>query len=84
MRVITFDKGSKRRMRRVQWRRTEIASMILLALFTLTIAGFVLIWELAHDSSNRTLPISRTVVKIYQSDCGLFGNYLFDNTTRLS
>ena len=56
MRVITFDKGSKRRMRRIQWRRIEIASMILLALFTVIIAGFVLFWELTHYSFELDTP----------------------------
>jgi NhaP-type Na+/H+ or K+/H+ antiporter len=56
VRVITFDKGSKRQMRRIQWRGMEIASMILLAIFTLTIAGLVLFWELSHYSFESDTP----------------------------
>jgi hypothetical protein len=56
VRVITFDKGSKQKMRRIQWRPIEIASMILLALLTVILAGFVLSWELTHDSFESDTP----------------------------
>jgi hypothetical protein len=56
VRVITLDKGSKRRMRRIRWRPIEIASMILLAVFSVTIAGFVLFWELTHESFESDTP----------------------------
>lgn len=49
MRVISFEKGSKRRMRQIQWRPIEIAGLALIALFTLTIAGFFVFWEITHD-----------------------------------
>jgi hypothetical protein len=35
-------------MRQIQWRPIEIASLALIALFTLTIAGFFVFWKITH------------------------------------
>lgn len=64
MRVISFDKGSKprirkgskRRIRQVRWRPSEIISLLLLALFTITIAGLVVSWVISHDSFEPDAP----------------------------
>jgi hypothetical protein len=55
-RVITFDKGSKRRLRQIRWKRFEIASLILIALFILTITGFSVFLEMAHGSFEPDTP----------------------------
>lgn len=56
MRVINFDKGSKRRMRRIRWRPLEIASLFLISLGAVAIIAVVLSWEIAHDSIELDTP----------------------------
>ncbi|MGA8090874.1 MAG: hypothetical protein WCA10_26605 [Terracidiphilus sp.] len=47
--VITFDKGSKRRLRQVRWKLIEIFTLALLAIFLFATSLFVLMWELKHE-----------------------------------
>ena len=47
-RVITFDKGSKRRIKRIRWRIQEVVSVVLLS-FVITLLGALLaVWEVDH------------------------------------
>jgi hypothetical protein len=55
MRVINFDKGSKRRLRVIRWKRTEILSAVLFSLVILILTGFILVWEVA-EYSPKSLP----------------------------
>jgi|GEM_PF-6982945 hypothetical protein len=55
-RVITFDKGSKRRMRQIRWKPLEIVSLLLISLGTLAIIAVVLSWEISHDSIEPDTP----------------------------
>jgi hypothetical protein len=47
--VITFDKGSKRRLKQVRWKVAEIFSVVLLAIFTMAIGIVVLLWQLKRE-----------------------------------
>ena len=47
--VITFDKGSKRRLRQIRWKLIEIFTLALLAIFIFATSLFVLMWELEHE-----------------------------------
>ena len=54
MRVINFDKGSKRRIQEIRWTRFEVLSAVLLSLVILILAVFILLGEVADYS-----PLSR-------------------------
>jgi hypothetical protein len=54
--IISFDKSSKRRMRQIQWRPIEIASLFLFLLVTLTITVMVGLWEMSHGSDEPPIP----------------------------
>jgi hypothetical protein len=56
MRVINFDKGSKRRLRVIRWTPTEIFSAVLLSVVVLILLGFVLLWEVAEYSPQSQTP----------------------------
>lgn len=56
MKVINFDKGSKRKMRQIRWRPLEIISLVSLLLVTLTICVMVGLWEISHDSDEPPIP----------------------------
>lgn len=46
--VITFDKGSKRRLKQIRWKLIEIFTLALLAIFIFATSLLVLMWELEH------------------------------------
>jgi hypothetical protein len=49
-RVITFDKGSKRRIKQIRWKIREVVGAVLLSLI-ITILGVLLaVWEVSHYS----------------------------------
>jgi cytoskeletal protein RodZ len=50
-RVINFDKGSKRRIREVRWRSTEIVSAVLLSLALIVLGVLLGSWEVSHYSA---------------------------------
>jgi hypothetical protein len=56
MRVIKFDKGSKRRLRVIRWTRTEILSAVFFSLVVLIILRFVFLWEVAEYSPQSRPP----------------------------
>ena len=47
--VITFDRGSKRRLRQIRWKLIEIFTLALLAILIFAMSLFVLMWELKHE-----------------------------------
>jgi hypothetical protein len=47
--VITFDKGSKRRLNEIRWKLIEVFSLALLAVFLIAIGMAILFWELQHE-----------------------------------
>jgi NhaP-type Na+/H+ or K+/H+ antiporter len=46
--VITFDKGSKLRLKEIRWKLVEVFTLALLAVFLFAMTIFVMMWEL-HD-----------------------------------
>jgi len=46
---ITFDKGSKRRLKKIRWKPREVFSFVLVAIFVLVMSIFVLLWEVDHE-----------------------------------
>lgn len=46
--VITFDKGSKRRLKQIRWKLVEMFSVALLAVFAFVVSLLVVVWELRH------------------------------------
>jgi|HubBroStandDraft_5_1064220.scaffolds.fasta_scaffold2096300_1 hypothetical protein len=49
-RVITLDKGSKRRIKRIRWKLREIVSAIVLSLLVLGLSALLAVWEVHHIS----------------------------------
>ena len=47
-RMITFDKGSKRRLGQIRWKLFEIFSLMLLAILVFAMSLLVMLWELRH------------------------------------
>jgi len=56
VRVITFDKGSKRRLRQIRWKRFEVVSLGLLFLVMMTTIALALVWLVSHDSDEPRTP----------------------------
>ena len=52
-RVITFDRGSKRRLRQIRWKLFEIFSLALLAILVFAMSLLVMLWELRHVHPHR-------------------------------
>lgn len=48
--VITFDRGSKRRLKEIRWKPREVFSFVLIAIFVLVMSVFVLLWEVYHEN----------------------------------
>jgi len=55
-RVISFDKGSKRRIRQIRWKIHEISSAALLSLIILLLGVLVAFWEVSHYSGESRTP----------------------------
>ena len=47
--VITLDRGSKRRLEQIRWKTGEIASLALLAILCVATIMVVLLWELHYQ-----------------------------------
>jgi len=56
--VITFDKGSKRRLSQIRWKLVEVLSLAVLAVFVFALSLLVMVWELQHE--HRYDPPSKT------------------------
>jgi hypothetical protein len=48
-RVISFDKGSKRRIKQIRWNQVEVTSAVLLSLVLMVLCLFFAIWEPFDD-----------------------------------
>lgn len=51
--VITFDKGSKRRLKQIRWKLIEIFTLALLAILLLAMSVSAMMWELRHEQPHR-------------------------------
>ena len=51
-RVITFDRGSKRRMRQIRWKLREIISLVAVSLIVLGLGVLLAFWEVSHYSAS--------------------------------
>ncbi len=47
--VITFDKGSKRRLNEIRWRLAEIVSLALLSVLMIAAVAFAILWEMHQE-----------------------------------
>jgi len=47
-RAIYFDKGSKRRIRLIRWKRFELATAILFALGLTAFSVYLALWMISH------------------------------------
>jgi len=50
-RVITFDKGSKRRMKQIRWKLREVIGVVFLSLIILGLGILLALWEVSHYSA---------------------------------
>jgi len=48
-RVITLDKGSKRRLKRIRWKLAEFLTLISLALLIVGATALAVVWEIHHE-----------------------------------
>lgn len=55
-RVITFDKGSKRRMNQIRWKLREVISVFALTLIVLGLCVLLGLWEVSHYSAEPKIP----------------------------
>jgi len=51
-RVITFDRGSKRRMKEIRWKLREVLSAVALSLIVLGLGVLLAFWEVSHCSAS--------------------------------
>ena len=49
-RVITFDRGSKRRLKKIRWKIHEIVSAVLLSLILSLLGVLYAVWEVSQSS----------------------------------
>ena len=54
--VISFDKGSKKRLQKIRWTRAEIVSAVLFACFMIAVCFGALKWSLSHESDEPQTP----------------------------
>ena len=55
-RVITFDKGSKRRMKQIRWKLREVIGAVFLSLIVLGLCALLALWEVSHYSEAPKTP----------------------------
>lgn len=48
-RVVTLNKGSKRRLKRIRWKLAEFVSLTLLALLAIAASAVAVVWEIHHE-----------------------------------
>lgn len=46
---VNLDKGSKRRVRQVRWKRSEIIMLILIAVAITIVTVWLALWVASHD-----------------------------------
>jgi hypothetical protein len=56
VRVINFDKGSKRRLRQIRWKYFEVISLGLLFLVMMITFALAPVWLMSHDSNEPRTP----------------------------
>ena len=56
VRVISFDKGSKRRIKLIRWNAREIISVVVLSLIVLALGVLLGLWEVSHYSAEPKTP----------------------------
>lgn len=49
MKVINFDKGSKRKLKQIRWKLGEILSLAIFSLLMIAAIALALLWELHHE-----------------------------------
>ena len=49
VKVITLDKGSKRRLKQIRWRAGEILSLALLSLLMIAAVALAILWEMHRE-----------------------------------
>jgi hypothetical protein len=47
--VVTFDKGSKRRLKQIRWTPGEILSLALIALLMIATVALAVLYEMHHE-----------------------------------
>jgi Co/Zn/Cd efflux system component len=56
LKVITFDKGSKKKLQTIRWKRIEIASAFFLSIFLMAACVLVALWYASHDRDESQIP----------------------------
>lgn len=46
--VVTFDKGSKRRLKQIRWKIGEIVTLALFTLLAMAATALAVLWEIHH------------------------------------
>ena len=59
-RVITFAKGSKRRMKQIRWKLSEVISVVTLSLIVLGLCVLFAFWEVSHQFGGAEDPPRRS------------------------
>jgi hypothetical protein len=54
--VINFDKGSKKKLRTIRWKRGEIVSAAFLSIFLIAACVLVALWYASHDHDESQTP----------------------------
>jgi hypothetical protein len=56
LKVITFDKGSKKKIQRIRWTRMELVSAVVLSIFLMAACVLVVLWYASHDRDESQIP----------------------------
>jgi hypothetical protein len=56
LKVITFDKGSKKQLQRIRWTRSEITSAVLLTFVMIVACIWAAFWYSSHYSDEPETP----------------------------
>jgi hypothetical protein len=56
LKVITFDKGSKKKLQTIRWKGIEIASAFFLSIFLMAACVLVALWYASHDRDESQTP----------------------------
>ena len=49
VKVITLDKGSKRRLKQIRWKLAEIVSLALLSVLMIAAVAVAILWEMHRE-----------------------------------
>lgn len=47
--IVTVNKGSKRRLKQIRWTAGEILSLVLFSLLMIAAGGLTILWEMHHE-----------------------------------